>query len=154
MDFELLPNVFFVSLYKMFLKYTINYTKLYNKKNSILSLVMGRVVMGWVVPGASFPWGELSWGELSMRQVVHGASGPWAEMSMGRDVHGASCPWGELSMGRVVHGASCLWGEMTVGWVFVGRVSMGRVVWEPGLGESPPAIYCFLNFPFNIRLNL
>ncbi len=32
MDFELLPNVFFVSLYKMFLKYTVNFTKLNKKK--------------------------------------------------------------------------------------------------------------------------
>jgi hypothetical protein len=31
MDFELLPNVFFVSLYKIFLKHTVNYTKHYKK---------------------------------------------------------------------------------------------------------------------------
>jgi hypothetical protein len=94
-----------------------------------------------------------------MGQVVMGASCPWGKLSMGRVVPGARCPWGEwsfgeLSMVRVVHGASCLWGEMTVGQVVVGRVSMERVVREPGLGESLPAIYCFLNSPFNIILNL
>jgi hypothetical protein len=68
MDFELLPNVFFVSLYKIFLKYTINYTKLYKKViyYKFFVLVMGRVVVGRVVRGVSFDGASCPWGELSM----------------------------------------------------------------------------------------
>jgi Zn ribbon nucleic-acid-binding protein len=99
----------FSSLYKIFIKYTINYTKLYKKDKHYQLFVLSN---GASCHGASCPWGEFRWGKLSM----------------GRVVHGASCPWCELYMERVVHGASCLWGEMTVGRVVMGRVWMGRVV--------------------------
>jgi hypothetical protein len=91
----------------MFLKYSINYTKLYKKSNLLSIFVISN---GVSCHGASCLWGELSVGRLS-----------WGELSMGRVVHGASCPWG-----RVVLGVSCLWGKMTVV-----RVVMGRVVREP-----------------------
>jgi hypothetical protein len=36
-------------------------------------------------------------------------------------------------MGRVVYGAKCLWGEISEGDLSIGRVSMGRLVWESNL---------------------
>jgi hypothetical protein len=83
MDFELLPNVFFVSLYKIFV-----------------------ISTGASCHGVSFPWGELSVGRVVHGASFYGASCPWVELSMGRVVHRVSCPWGQWSMGRVVYEAN------------------------------------------------